>query len=91
MVRDGYTCMYCGARDKLTIDHMLPSSRGGKTSFENCVTACQPCNNRKGNKTTSEARMFPSRQPHCPTISEFFRIKMRALGVDKCLKEWGVY
>lgn len=91
MVRDGHRCMYCGATEKLTIDHMIPASRGGKTSFENCITACQPCNNKKGNKTPSEARMFPQRQPHCPTISEFFRIKMQSLGVDECLKEWGVY
>jgi len=91
MVRDGHKCMYCGTDKNLTIDHMLPSSRGGKTTFENCVTACQPCNNKKGNKTPSECKMFPMKRPHCPTISEFFRIKMKSLGVDACLKEWGVY
>lgn len=91
MVRDGYECMYCGATNQLTIDHMLPSSRGGKTSFENCVTACQPCNNKKNNRTTSEAKMFPRKKPHCPTISEFFIIKMKSLGVDDFLRELGVY
>ena len=90
MVRDGHKCVYCGATESLTIDHMVPSSRGGKTSFENCVTACQPCNNRKGSRTTAESKMYPSKRPYAPTISEFFRIKMQSLGVDECLKEWGV-
>jgi 5-methylcytosine-specific restriction endonuclease McrA len=91
MVRDGYKCVYCGSKDELTIDHMVPSSRGGKTSFENCVTACRSCNNKKNNRTPSEAKMFTSKIPHAPTISEFFRIKMKQLGVDECLREWGVF
>ena len=91
MVRDEYTCAYCGATQNLTIDHIIPSSRGGKTTFENCVTACQPCNNKKGNRTPSESHMFLRKQPHPPTISEFFRIKMKQLGVDDFLKELGVY
>ena len=91
LVRDRHTCVYCGAREQLTIDHMVPESRGGETSFENCVAACQPCNNKKSNRTPSEAKMFPSRRPYTPTISEFFRLKMKQLGVDECLKEWGVF
>ena len=91
MVRDGHKCVYCGATERLTIDHMVPSSRGGKTNFENCVTACQPCNNKKNNRTPSEAKMFPRKKPYCPTISEFFKIKMKSLGVDDFLKEIGVY
>jgi hypothetical protein len=91
MIRDGYTCAYCGCREELTIDHMVPASRGGKTSFENCVTACRPCNNRKNNRTPSEAKMYPNKKPHCPTISEFFMIKMKQLGVDDYLRELGVF
>jgi len=91
MVRDGHKCVYCGATDKLTIDHMVPVSRGGKTNFENCVTACQPCNNKKNNRTPTEAKMFLRKQPYCPTISEFFKIKMKSLGVDDFLREIGVY
>jgi 5-methylcytosine-specific restriction endonuclease McrA len=90
-IRDGYTCQYCGSRNELTIDHIVPASKGGKNTFENCVAACKPCNNKKNNRTPSEANMFLKRQPHAPTISEFFRIKMRALGMDKYLKELGVY
>lgn len=90
-IRDGFNCQYCGSRDNLTIDHIMPASKGGKNHFENCVAACKPCNNKKGNRTPSEARMFLKRQPYAPTISEFFRIKMKALGMDKFLRELGVY
>lgn len=91
MVRDGYECSYCGTREELTIDHIVPTSRGGKTCFENCTTACKPCNNTKGDRTPNEAKMFLRKQPHAPTISEFFRIKMKQIGMDKFLKELGVY
>jgi len=91
VVRDSYSCMYCGSHDDLTIDHVIPESRGGKTNFENCVTACFACNNKKNNRTPREAGMFLRKMPHAPTISEFFRMKMKNLGLDKFLKELGVY
>ena len=91
MIRDKYICVYCGSTKELTIDHVIPVSRGGKYSFENCVTACKPCNNKKGNKTPREANMFLKKQPYAPTISEFFRIKMAQMGLNKLLKELGVY
>ena len=49
--RDRFRCQYCGSREQLTIDHILPKSRGGPDSWENLVAACVPCNNRKGNRT----------------------------------------
>jgi 5-methylcytosine-specific restriction endonuclease McrA len=58
--RDRYRCQYCGRRGTafdLTLDHILPRSRGGRTVAENLVTACQACNNRKGDRTPEEARM----------------------------------
>ena len=91
MFRDDHTCTYCGTNDQLTVDHVIPVSRGGKTSFENCVTACFTCNNKKNNRTPSEANMFMRKKPYTPTISEFFMIKMKSLGVDTFLKELGVY
>ena len=91
MVRDRYKCVYCGSNEILTIDHVIPVSRGGKSNFENCVTACKPCNNKKDRRTPSEAKMFLRKQPYAPTISEFFRIKMKQTGMDKFLKELGVY
>ena len=91
MARDRHECVYCGSREELTIDHVIPASRGGKTNFENCVTACKPCNNKKNDRTPNEAKMFMRKHPYAPTISEFFRMKMKQLGVDKYLKELGVY
>lgn len=91
MIRDRYVCVYCRSIKDLTIDHVIPASKGGKYSFENCVTACKPCNNKKGNRTPREAKMFLKKQPYAPTISEFFRIKMAQLGLHKLLKELGVY
>lgn len=91
MVRDKYECAYCGTSSNLTIDHIIPSSQGGKTTFENCITACQPCNNKKGNRRPNEAKMYLSKKAYAPTISEFIRMKMIQLGVHEFLKELGVY
>jgi 5-methylcytosine-specific restriction endonuclease McrA len=60
LARDHYRCQYCGRRGTafdLTLDHILPRSRGGRTLAENLVACCQSCNNRKGNRTPEEARM----------------------------------
>jgi 5-methylcytosine-specific restriction endonuclease McrA len=59
-MRDKFRCQYCGEKknvDGLTLDHILPRSRGGDNSPVNVVTACVACNNRKGNRTPDEARM----------------------------------
>ena len=70
-IRDGYTCQYCGkvfsARD-LTLDHVIPKSRGGSSRWENLVAACNACNRRKDDKTTDEAGMKVLRQPRPLTI-----------------------
>ena len=69
LVRDRYTCQYCGAqpgRQELTMDHILPRSRGGKTTWENVVAACKACNGKKGNKTPAEANMTLLNQPTKP-------------------------
>ncbi len=58
--RDNYTCGYCGASGAkvlLTVDHVLPQSRGGEDTFENCVTSCISCNSKKGSRTPEEAGM----------------------------------
>jgi 5-methylcytosine-specific restriction endonuclease McrA len=87
MIRDDYTCVYCGSKERTTIDHVIPVSRGGKSTFENCVSACMSCNSKKGSNTPSEAKMFLKRQPYAPTISEFLRQRMTKLGVLDMLKE----
>lgn len=69
LARDQYTCQYCGeqpGRANLTIDHVIPRSRGGQTDWENVVTACRSCNQRKGNRTPREAGYTPIRPPRRP-------------------------
>jgi 5-methylcytosine-specific restriction endonuclease McrA len=68
-LRDQYTCQYCGTRPHvLTLDHVLPRSRGGRNTWENLVTACAACNHRKGGRTLSEARMRLLREPRAPRL-----------------------
>lgn len=64
--RDKHTCAYCNAKESLTVDHILPSSRGGIDEWENLVTCCLKCNLKKGNRTPSEAGMKLLYQPYKP-------------------------
>lgn len=66
-LRDGFECVYCGATEDLTFDHVIPRSRGGRTSWSNIVAACSPCNLRKGGRLPKEAKMFPARRPDRPS------------------------
>ncbi len=92
LVRDRYACVYCGRRQKaLTIDHVMPLSRGGKNDFDNCVACCRPCNNKKGDRTPHEAHMPMQRRPYQPTIAEFIRIRLKQSGAYRYLKELGLY
>lgn len=65
--RDGHTCVYCGSRDDLTLDHVLPKSRGGRSIWENLVTACHICNNKKDCKTPEEAGLTLLKKPKKPS------------------------
>lgn len=67
-IRDKYTCQYCGSPDNLTLDHVMPVSRGGKSVWENVVTACYPCNSKKGSRTPEEAGMKLASAPKKPSI-----------------------
>ena len=64
--RDGWTCQYCGSRSNLTVDHVIPRSRGGDTSWTNVVAACLRCNLRKGNRFLDEVPMRLLREPVHP-------------------------
>lgn len=73
--RDGWSCQYCGISlgySSLSIDHVLPVSRGGKTSWKNCVAACTTCNYKKGNKTPEEAKMNLRNIPMEPSVLHFW-------------------
>lgn len=71
--RDDHVCQYCGkditSRSDLTTDHVMPSSRGGKTVYENMVTCCMGCNHKKKDRTPEEAGMRLKRKPFRPPIS----------------------
>ena len=68
MRRDGYSCVYCGSKKHLTLDHVLPKSRGGRNSWNNLVTCCTTCNMKKGNRTPEEAGMKLRHKPYEPSI-----------------------
>lgn len=66
--RDGYQCVYCGSHRNLTLDHVIPKSRGGKNEWTNLVTSCQKCNMKKADKTPQEAKMNLRHEPFALTI-----------------------
>jgi 5-methylcytosine-specific restriction endonuclease McrA len=72
-LRDRFECQYCGdglPAHELTFDHVIPRSRGGRTSWENVVAACGPCNLRKGSALPKECHMLPRQVPRQPTSWE---------------------
>lgn len=78
--RDNYTCQYCGVRmptEELSIDHVIPKSRGGKTAWENCVLACIRCNTKKANKTLREVGFQLISKPEKPRWSPFEEVGRR--------------
>jgi 5-methylcytosine-specific restriction endonuclease McrA len=90
LIRDNFRCVYCGRQEKkLTIDHIVPRSQGGRSNFENCVACCRGCNAKKGCRTPSEVGMFMKRRPYQPTIAEFLRIKLSRLGFDNLWEQIG--
>jgi 5-methylcytosine-specific restriction endonuclease McrA len=97
LIRDGYTCQYCGTQEgPLTIDHVVPKSRrtgryskGGVTSWENCVICCEKCNHRKGDRLPEELNMSLRKKPMEPRwlppmmFRHFFENRM-----DECWKRY---
>lgn len=89
--RDGYRCGYCLKRfkgDHLTLDHIVPKSRGGKGTWDNLVTACRLCNHRKADRTPEEANMPLLRRP-LPVTVHTSRLLLRTMASD--VKEWQKY
>jgi 5-methylcytosine-specific restriction endonuclease McrA len=76
-LRDGFVCQYCRATEDLTFDHLIPRSRGGRTTWENIVTACGPCNLRKGGRSPREVGMHLPRRPSRPSMHELQSIGRR--------------
>ena len=69
-LRDEFTCQYCGAKGEMTFDHVLPRSKGGRTTWENVVAACGKCNLRKGDMTVARAGMRLARRPVQPSSAQ---------------------
>ncbi|ANK82293.1 HNH endonuclease [Minwuia thermotolerans] len=69
-LRDRFRCQYCGSTEDLTFDHVIPRRAGGRTTWENVVAACAPCNIRKGGRMPARAQMHPRRAPMRPTVHQ---------------------
>ena len=81
---DGYKCQYCGLETRsLTLDHIIPRSRGGPHSWENVVSACIPCNHRKAGMLPSAAKMQLARQPRAPRPDPYALFHYRTI-----LEDW---
>ena len=88
--RDNYSCQYCAySGDQLSIDHVIPRSRGGEDIWENVATACISCNIRKGNRTPKEANMPLKNKPHKPFNTLSFEAS-KLIGSGRH-KEWSKY
>lgn len=72
--RDGWQCAYCGSGARLTLDHVVPRSRGGRSVWENVVASCAPCNHRKGDRLLEETSMTLRTTPRPPTPALFIRL-----------------
>jgi 5-methylcytosine-specific restriction endonuclease McrA len=73
--RDGWRCVYCGASGgRLTLDHVVPRSRGGESVWENVVTSCAPCNMKKGNRLPEEVSMALHAKPRPPAPVLFIHL-----------------
>lgn len=90
-IRDHHACQYCGnrfSRTNLTLDHVIPIVQGGKKSWENIVTACKPCNQRKGGRTPQQAGLVLIRKPSKPTWLPTTTLEM---GVSVTPESWKIY
>jgi 5-methylcytosine-specific restriction endonuclease McrA len=72
--RDGWTCQYCGSRSSLTVDHVVPRSKGGSSSWDNIVASCAPCNRRKGDLLPRQVGMKLLRRPRTPGPQVFIHV-----------------
>jgi 5-methylcytosine-specific restriction endonuclease McrA len=85
--RDQWECQYCGtSHPQLTVDHVIPRSKGGPSSWDNVVTCCAPCNRRKGDRLPKHANMHPRSKPAPPSSTIFVHV-----AVPKVPEVWQQY
>ncbi len=89
MARDNYTCQYCGSKNNLTIDHVVPRWAGGPHTWDNLVACCRRCNLKKGDKTPAQANMKLAKKPKRPHFVPYLSLPtyLKAQGKD----EWRMY
>src|SRR4029077_537697 len=77
LLRDDYRCQYCGGKGEgqMTVDHVVPRSAGGPSTWENLVCACLICNNRKNNRTPQDANLHLLRKPRTPKYIPWIQVK----------------
>jgi hypothetical protein len=80
--RDNFECQYCGNRKDLTLDHLVPRSKGGRSTWTNLVTACKPCNSHKSDHSLEEVNFQLSKQPVKPSYLMFIRNTYKHLNQD---------
>ena len=80
--RDGFQCQYCGTSSNLTLDHVQPKSRGGKSTWANLVTACKQCNARKGDANPEEIQMKLRKKPVKPSYIVYLKSSAGRLQQD---------
>jgi len=86
LIRDNFKCVYCDSNKNLTLDHLIPKSKGGKNDWLNLVTCCDSCNKRKGDKSPEESKMVLLRKPFKPTYYTFLKSY-----IEKGFSEWDDY
>ena len=88
--RDGWRCQYCGCRvnrETAEVEHVVPVSRGGGSSWSNCTTSCRPCNKSKADRTPEEAGMTLKASPKTPHALHFWDV----LRCDEWHDDWDMY
>jgi 5-methylcytosine-specific restriction endonuclease McrA len=88
LVRDNHKCAYCG-KPATTIDHIVPKSKGGNNSYENCVASCLKCNGQKSNLTLHESGLVLRHEPYQPSV--FTNILFKAMNDDALFASWSSY
>lgn len=91
LARDQHTCQYCHREytaSLLTLDHVIPISKGGKTTWENVVTACKRCNNRKGSQMLQDTNLKLKRIPKTPSILTYLQLNRHFRGYHPSWKKY---
>ena len=86
LIRDRHTCQYCGMRlprSQLNLDHVIPRSRGGKTTWDNVVTSCHKCNRKKGGMLAEDAELKLIRKPFRPKVAPFLDASLGPIKYDE--------